>query len=119
MIRFIASASLVAAAHSAQAENRRLSGAEIAALLPTVVAVSEDTRQVFSASGGTTYTNQGRDSYGSWWVADDQYCSRWPPAGGFACYDVHLDDAPADGGAPILRWVGDSGRPTINRLEDK
>jgi hypothetical protein len=114
---------LCLSATATYAENRTLTGAEINALLPTVIALGDGTRQIFSAKGATNYTNQGRDSYGSWWVEGDEYCSSWPPAGGYACYAVQLDDAPVDAPdndrAPILRWVGESGRPTINRLEEK
>ena len=112
-------AALCLSATALGAAEVKLTTDEITALLPTVVAIGEGTRQTFSAAGATTYTQGGRDSYGSWWAAGDQYCSRWPPGNGTTCYDILLDDTPADGGAPVLRWIGESGNATINHLEPK
>lgn len=118
-MRVLIAVCTVLLASPAKPADRPLTNAEIADLLPRVVAIGQDTRQTFSAAGATTYSQGGRDSYGSWWAEGDQYCSRWPPADGFACYDVRLDEAPADGGDPILTWIGDSGVPSINRLKPK
>lgn len=104
---------------SAMAAERPLSTADITDLLPRVIAIGQDTRQTFSAAGATTYSQGGRDSYGSWWAEGDRYCSRWPPANSIACYAVLLDDTPKDGGDPILTWVGDSGAPSTNRIKPK
>ena len=93
------------------AEERKLSDAEIEAL-PTIVALGEDTRQTFSARGATTYSDRGRDSYGSWAARGDRYCSQWPPANGWACYDVLVDN-------DTLIWVGDSGNRTITTMKPK
>lgn len=60
--------------------------------------------QVFRPSGATLY-NAGRDSWGKWDVRDDQYCSQWPPADGWACYDVEVD-------GKNVRFTGESGIPT-------
>ncbi|MCT4555674.1 MAG: hypothetical protein N4A53_13380 [Pelagimonas sp.] len=60
--------------------------------------------QEFYASGRTLY-NAEQDSWGDWAARGDQYCSQWPPAGGWACYDVlRLGDR--------IRFVGDSGDVT-------
>ncbi len=94
------------------AEERKLNDAEIDALLPTIVVLGENTRQTFSARGATTYTDRGRDSYGTWAARGDQYCSQWPPANGWACYDVLVE-------GETLIWVGDSGHRTITTMKPK
>ena len=94
------------------AEERKLTTGEIKALLPMIIASSETTRQTYSARGATTYTDRGRDSYGSWEARGDKYCSQWPPANGWACYDVLVD-------GETLIWVGDSGHRTINTMKPK
>jgi len=60
--------------------------------------------QQFSADGATIYA-EGRPSFGSWRVTDTQYCSQWPPATGWVCYDVFIS-----GNGDQIRFVGDSGR---------
>jgi len=96
----------------AQAEPVKLTGDEIKALLPTITAYGEDTKQVFYKSGTTDYISSGRPSVGYWRTSETQYCSKWPPFGGWTCYDVLLDEEDSK-----LSWIGDSGRPTINRIE--
>ncbi len=96
------------------AEERILSEAEIFVLLPKIIAVGKDTRQTFSAAGATTYTDSGRDTYGTWRVQGGKYCSQWPPAGGWSCYGVLLDE---DIGR--LTWVDGQGTPTINQILPK
>ena len=59
---------LIGIATSASAEEVKLSGEQIKAFLPTIIAVGEKTRQSFSKAGATTYTDRGRDSYGAWRV---------------------------------------------------
>ena len=99
-------------ATSLSAEERKLNNAEIDALLPTIIAEGKDTRQTFSAKGATNYTDRGRDSFGTWAARGDQYCSQWPPANGWACYDVLVD-------GDTLIWVGESGNRTINTMKPK
>lgn len=94
------------------AKERKLSDAEIEALLPTIIVLGEDTRQTFSAGGATTYSDRGRDSYGSWAARGYRYCSQWPPANGWACYDVLVEN-------DTLIWVGDSGNRTITTMKPK
>lgn len=97
----------------ARAGEVRLDGAQIRALLPDIIAHGAASRQVFSASGATTYTNHGRDSFGMWRVQGDQYCSQWPPSGNWVCYDVLLGE-----GAPeTIIWVDVGGGRLINTLE--
>ena len=96
---------------SAHAAERKLSGVEIAKLLPTVIATGTDTRQTFSKAGATTYTFKGRDSYGTWRVQGEQYCSQWPPTAGWDCYTVLADED-----AESIVWVGHSGDRTVNQI---
>jgi len=65
-----------------------LTGDQIAAALTgrSVVYAGGET-QDFRTSGRTLY-NAGHDSWGYWAIRGDQYCSQWPPADGWACYDV-------------------------------
>ena len=72
-----------------------------AALNDTTLRYEEGQRQVFYASGKTLYDN-GRPSWGNWQVRGDQYCSEWPPADGWACYDMDTDGT-------TLRFIGESG----------
>ena len=82
----------------ASAEERKLSGEEIAALLTDRTAIGEHrgkpTRQYFDPSGWTDYYEKGgRPDRGKWRVdkAKGQYCSQWGLMGGWSCYDVTSD----------------------------
>ena len=67
MIRtFVVSIAMALTYGPASAELKTLNGEEIAALLPTIIALSPQSRQTFSATGPTTYTDRGRDTFGSW-----------------------------------------------------
>jgi hypothetical protein len=59
--------------------------------------------QDFRASGRTLY-NAGADSWGTWTVQGDRYCSQWPPNAAWACYDV---DISSDGEAIRFRGAGE------------
>ncbi|MEP0940455.1 MAG: hypothetical protein ABJH63_09710 [Rhizobiaceae bacterium] len=91
-----------------------LNGEAIADLLPKIIALGEQTRQTFSAAGATTYTDRGRDTYGSWRVQGDKYCSQWPPADGWACYGVEYDASTAR-----LVWIDGGGDRTVNSVKPK
>ncbi len=104
--------SLAFASNTASA--KPLTSEEITALLPTIVAVGDQTSQIFSAAGATTYTDRGRASFGSWRVQENKYCSQWPPAGGWSCYVVDYDDQ-----SKVLTWIGFGDDRTINRAEVK
>ena len=115
MIRTLSLAVIAALAWTpVAAEPKVLNGDEIAALLPTIVALSPQSRQTFSSAGPTTYTDRGRDTFGSWRVQGDQYCSEWPPAGGWSCYTVEYDPVTA-----TLVWIDGGGHRTINTVEPK
>jgi len=99
---------------NADAAERKLGDDEIMAFLPTIVATGDNTRQTFTASGNTTYSISGRDTFGTWTTRGGQYCSQWPPSTAWACYDVLLDDAPGADGAPQLIWISESGERILN-----
>ena len=63
----------------------------------------EAASQIFYRSGKTLY-DAGRPSWGNWRPQGAQYCSEWPPAGGWACYDLFVS---ADG--KKVRFSGSSG----------
>ncbi len=96
----------------ASAAEKMLSGEEIQAFLPTITAFGESTKQTFYEGGTTDYIDGGRPSVGYWRTSDTQYCSKWPPFGGWVCYDVIVDKE-----ADELIWIGDSGKPLVNRFE--
>ena len=66
--------------------------------------------QEFLPSGRTLY-NAGSDSWGYWEVSGDHYCSQWPPADGWACYEVSRG---ADG---EIGFRGESGHVTWGVIE--
>lgn len=98
----------------AQAEPRAMSGSEIADLLPTIVANGDDTRQTFSASGATTYVDKGRETYGTWRVEADTYCSQWPPVREWACFAVIYDAMESR-----LVWIAHNGEKLENTVSPK
>ncbi len=84
-----------------------MTGPEIeAALNDRTLIYPGNIKQVFYASGKTLYDN-GSPSWGNWAVRDAQYCSEWPPAGGWSCYDMQRQTS--DGS---LRFISDTGHVT-------
>lgn len=108
---------MVLAAGPAAAESAAswalLDGVGIAEALTDKTLIYEESsaRQVFYASGRTLYES-GRPSWGRWEVRGDKYCSQWPPADGWACYDFGRLD---DGG---FVFIGESGDQTFGRYEE-
>ena len=90
-------------ASPAAAEWRAMMGDEITAALAETTLVYEAARQTFYRSGRTLY-DSGGPSWGYWEARGDQYCSQWPPADGWACYDMERN---TETGA--LRFIGESG----------
>jgi hypothetical protein len=60
--------------------------------------------QTFYASGRTLY-DAGRPSWGYWRIADDQYCSQWPPSDLWACYEMARD-------SETIRFIAKDGSVT-------
>lgn len=102
----------------AAAADRPLTGAEIAMLLPRIVAVGDDVAQTFDADGTATSRRGADDQRGRWEVRGDRYCSLWPPATAWTCFDVY-----ARGGAlPLpsgLAFAGEDGRFLVFTLRKK
>ncbi|MDJ0823706.1 MAG: hypothetical protein QNJ09_18100 [Paracoccaceae bacterium] len=94
------------------ADWRAMSGAEITEALTDTRLVYAEAWQEFYASGRTLY-NAGADSWGYWDTRSDRYCSQWPPAGGWACYDMQRNDATG-----ALRFIGESGDVTEGRVAE-
>jgi len=89
----------------AVADEAKMTGKEITAALTGNTAIYEGgvIKQFFAKSGATPYWDGSRLTHGSWRVTGDQYCSVWPPASGWACYDmVRTDDG-------RVVWVGSGG----------
>lgn len=101
------------------AEERQLSGEDISALLPDIVALGETTRQTFETSGHTDYHDGQRLTAGRWRVQNDSYCSTWPPGDNWRCYHVLLDER--GGGEPdLIIWIdAELGDRTVNRILPK
>ena len=101
---------------AAASGSRSLGGDEIRALLPTITAVSETTRQTFASNGDTLYTDPARTTKGRWRVQRDFYCSTWPPSDAWRCYGVELetgDDRTPD----RIIWIDvELGDRTINDI---
>ncbi len=98
----------------ALAAEHKLTGPEIEALLTdaTVSGGSGDAayKQYFAADGATTYVgSESTPSHGSWRVKGDKYCSVWPPASTWGCYDVEGDSAASP---PTVTWIGENGART-------
>lgn len=84
-----------------------MTGPEIEAALDDRKLVYEgNISQIFYKSGKTLYDN-GRPSWGNWAVRGDQYCSEWPPAGGWTCYDMDRHES-----REKLRFVSETGHIT-------
>jgi len=88
-----------------------MTGADIRSALEGRTLRYDNATQDFRASGKTLYTTNGRDSWGNWRVQGDRYCSQWPPADLWACYDM-------DRQGDILRFVGQRDDITQARYAD-
>ncbi|KAB7615874.1 hypothetical protein F9L33_03690 [Amylibacter sp. SFDW26] len=68
--------------------------------------------QVFYENGDTYYASQ-RPTHGKWDVEENQYCSVWPPAVTWVCYDVERN---TDGTA--IRFISKDGSADIGTYKD-
>lgn len=95
---------------------RPLSGDEIRALLPTITAATETTRQTFAANGDTLYTDPARTTKGRWRVQRDFYCSTWPPSDAWRCYGVEFETGDDQTPDRII-WIDvELGDRTVNDI---
>ena len=87
---------------------QKMSGVEISTALTEQTVVYESARQVFYASGRTLYTTS-EDSWGTWAVRGDRYCSQWPPNADWACYEMYRM-------GETLKWTDTWGSESIGTL---
>lgn len=89
-----------------------LTGAGItAALSGQALEYADGTTQNFFADGRTLYRAGAGESWGKWWVADDLYCSTWPPSQTPACFVVKTE-------ADAIRFIGSDGSETLGHTVD-
>ena len=115
-MRCLSATVVLLAGAAAASEARPLTGEEIRALLPTITAVTQTTRQTFAENGDTLFTDPGRTTKGRWRVQRDFYCSTWPPSDAWRCYGVEL--LTGDGRTPDrIIWIDvELGDRTINDI---
>jgi hypothetical protein len=111
MRRASLSVAIICLSFAAQAEEKKMTGAEIIATLSNHTLGSagdggKSWQQIFQKSGITYYSAKGAQSQGNWDVRGDQYCSQWPPNQSWTCYDMTVD-----GG--IFAFVSASGDKTL------
>ncbi len=110
MIRFACILALLPFAALAQ-DWQVMTGDDINAALSDRALVYDDgSFQTFSADGETLY-NAGEDTFGSWNVQGDKYCSVWPPSADWVCYAMDT----ADG---VFRFLGDDGSAFPGRYRE-
>ena len=115
-MRYLAVLFLVVSASAAASAERQLTGDEIGALLPTIAATTETTRQTFASDGNTDFIDTSRTRTGRWRVQGDFYCSMWPPSDAWRCYAVHLEKG-AGGKPDSIIWTdAELGDRTVNTI---
>ena len=93
-------------------EWRPLAGAEIEEALSGRTLAYDFERQRFFASGRTSY-DAGILEWGHWEVRDDRYCSLWPPAEDWTCYDVAVREGPE---GREIRFSADGVEDSVGRV---
>lgn len=68
----------------------------------------DGTTQDFRPDGSTLY---GSDSWGTWRVDGNRYCSAWPPSDASACYDMAQDGL-------RLKFIAGDGSESIGTYND-
>ena len=110
MRQYLTALVILVAAPAAADEWRLLRGDEIRDVLTERTVDYPSAWQDFRAKGLTLY-NAGADSWGTWDVRNDRYCSQWPPNSAWVCFDVDLN---GDGSA--VRFRGTGNDITIGRF---
>ena len=100
MIRTIAALALMATPLAAEDWVKVTDEDGVLAALDDKALQYEAAKQWFYNSGKTLY-DSGRPSWGNWRPQGGQYCSEWPPAAVWACFDLYVS---ADG--TKVRFVG-------------
>jgi len=67
-------------------------------------------KQEFESDGTTVYIENG-PSFGRWRVTDNRYCSVWPPASHWVCYDVEQSTDSSRTRRATLKHSSDIGTP--------
>ncbi len=104
----------VFALSGAQADLTRLDGAAISAALDGKTIGGERGGktwvQTFDAAGVTVYAAAGEAaSEGRWRVREDRFCSQWPPAPAWVCYDLFRD-------GDVVVFIGENGEEWTARI---
>lgn len=100
---------------------RPLSGQEIRATLADAKLLYLDRSngepngiwQMFRMDGQTLYVSGdggGGQSWGTWFVKGNRYCSTWPPSTHASCYDVTRSD-------DLIKFRGTQGDTYLGRLK--
>ena len=113
-MRYLVFLFVIVSGAAAASGERQLSGEEISALLPSITATTDATRQTFAEDGGTLFKDATRTSEGRWRVQGDFYCSTWPPSDAWRCYRVGVEKG--SGGKPdTIIWTdAELGDRTVN-----
>ena len=98
----------------AHADLKRMDGVGIAAALDgKTISGERDGKawvQTFDAAGVTVYTAAGEAaSEGRWRVREDRFCSQWPPAPAWVCYDMFRD-------GDVVVFIGEDGEQWPARI---
>ncbi|SER97255.1 hypothetical protein SAMN04490244_104221 [Tranquillimonas rosea] len=111
MIRFLAAAMVSALPVAAAAQSfTPLGTSEISSTLNGATVLYDSATQRFLSQGRLLYNNGG-ENWGRWKAEEGQYCSQWPPADGWTCYDVERNGA-------AIRFTGPDGRSREGRLAE-
>ncbi len=104
----------VLALSAAHADLKHLDGAGIAAALDGKTISGERGGkawvQTFDAAGVTLYSAAGDGaSEGRWRIREDRFCSQWPPAPAWVCYDMFRD-------GDVVVFIGEDGEERPARI---
>ena len=107
------SMTLALAIPAAHADLNRMDDAGIAAALDgKTISGERDGKawvQTFDAAGVTVPVVGGAASEGRWRVREDRFCSQWPPAPAWVCYDMFRD-------GDVVVFVGEDGEEWPARI---
>lgn len=81
-----------------------MTGAQILEILADQTVYYKAAHQNFYTDGRTLY-DAGSESWGTWLVRGNQYCSQWPPSDRWDCYDMASN-------GQIIRFVAEGGTIT-------
>ena len=97
---------------AAHADFERLDGAGIATALNGKTIGGETWAQTFDATGITAYSENGEaPTQGRWLVRKDRFCSQWPAAPAWVCYDMFRE-------GDLVVLVGENGKILTARITD-